>query len=144
MEKPAAMEPQDAKDADSDTSNTEPDSMKREASTFEDFTQVAYEKALQQKKPIYLYFHANWCPTCKAQDPIVNTVFSEHSGGVAGFRVSYNDSATSDEERALAKTFNVTYQHTFFYIDREGKTVKKTIGSQTNEQITADLNTISR
>ena len=140
MEKPDAMKP---KEPEAMAPKPEEAMMKKEASTFVDFTQAAYEKALADKKPIYLYFHANWCPTCKAQNPTVNEVFSQHMGGVAGFRVSYNDSDTNDEERALAKTFGVTYQHTFFYIDRAGKTVKKTIGSQTAAQITADLNTIS-
>jgi thiol-disulfide isomerase/thioredoxin len=89
------------------------------------FTQSAYEKALQEKKIIFLEFYANWCPICRAQEPALFEGFTElDNNDIVGFRVNYNDDKTDDTERQLAKDFGVTYQHTHVIL-KDGKVISK-------------------
>ncbi len=41
------------------------------------FTQVAFEAAERAGKPILVDVHASWCPTCRAQAPILDELASE-------------------------------------------------------------------
>lgn len=108
-------------------------------STYTPFTQTAYNEARAQNAPIFLFFYANFCPTCKEQDPRNQHILPTIGGDLRGFRVNFNDSETDADERALAKEFGVTYQHTAFFLDRNGKLLKKVIGTQSNEALTQDL-----
>ena len=40
------------------------------------FDQTAFAKAQKAGKPIFIGVHASWCPTCKAQDPILGELMS--------------------------------------------------------------------
>lgn len=88
-----------------------------------------YEKAKAANRPIFLYFHANWCPTCARQEPI-NLEFFNNLGAtnLIAFRVNFNDSDTSSDEKALAEDLGVTYQHTFFTFNASGKQIDKFLG----------------
>lgn len=80
---------------------------------FLEFHQADYEKALKEDKIIVLNFYANWCPICRAEEPAIHEGFNSlTSDKVIGFRVNYNDSDTDADEKALAKQFKITYQHT--------------------------------
>ena len=48
-------------------------------------------------------------------------------------RVNYNDPETDQEEKDLAKKYNVVYQHTFVQIDEEGNLVTRWNGGQIEE-----------
>lgn len=102
---------------------------KPSASTYQPFTKAAYDAAKASGNPIFLFFYANWCPTCREQDPRLQRVLPTHMGGVVGFRVNFNDTETDADEKALAKEFGVTYQHTGFFIAKDGSVKQKTIGS---------------
>ena len=65
-------------------------------------------------------------------------------GGVVGFRVNFNDTETDSEEKALAKEFGVTYQHTGFFIGRDGVVAQKTIGTISDVKTTEYLDQISK
>jgi len=96
-----------------------------ESTKYLDFNKVDYEKALKEKKKILLYFYANWCPTCRIEQPKTFAAFNElNDPNLIGFRVNYRDSDTDAGEEALAKEFGVSYQHTkVLLVDgkREGK-----------------------
>jgi thioredoxin 1 len=90
------------------------------------FHEADYTEARQGNKTIVLFFYANWCPTCRVQEPIVKGVFENlNDDQIVGFRVNYNDSDTSSEEKKIAAEFGITYQHTFVVLDNKGKVVKK-------------------
>lgn len=112
-------------------------------STYAPFTAETYQAARAAGKPIYLFFYANWCPTCKEQEPRNTALLPTVPGDIQGFRVNYNDSDVDATEKALAKEFGVTYQHTAFFLDGKGKTVKKVIGTQSNEALKKDLAAIT-
>lgn len=95
------------------------------ASKYLDFNKADYDKALNENKKILLYFYANWCPLCKAEQPETFAAFNELSDpSLIGFRVNYRDSDTDADEEALAREFGIGYQHTKVIL-KEGKRVGK-------------------
>lgn len=64
---------------------------------------AAAEKAGQ---PLALHFHADWCPTCRAQDKALQTLKEEKDLNLTVLTVDY------DTERDLKKRFNVRTQST--------------------------------
>ncbi len=83
------------------------------ASKYLEFNKADYESALKEKKKIVLNFYANWCPTCKAEEPEIFAAFNGlKDESVIGFRVNFRDSNTDADEEALAKEFGISYQHT--------------------------------
>lgn len=83
------------------------------SSPYLEFNQADYDKALKEGKIVFLDFYANWCPIYRAEAPEINAGFNSlTTDKVAGFRVNFNDSDTDDHEKALAKKFEIPYQHT--------------------------------
>jgi thiol-disulfide isomerase/thioredoxin len=78
-----------------------------------EFTTIEDAEALAADFPVVLFFTADWCPTCKAALRDLDA-----NGAKLGDRrivlVDY------DRETALKKRYNVTYQHTWVWIDAAG------------------------
>lgn len=85
------------------------------------FDQRDYDKAVSENKKIMLYFYADWCPSCKAEQVDVIAAFDELAvSDIIAFRVNYRDSNTDDFEEDLAREHGITYQHTkVFIVDGE-------------------------
>jgi thioredoxin 1 len=80
-----------------------------------------------------LFFYADWCPTCRPADKNFSENINQIPDDVTLIRVNYNDQDTEQEEKDLAKKYNVTYQHTFVQIDQNGNEVTKWNGGQIEE-----------
>jgi len=78
---------------------------------------------------VVLFFHAPWCPYCRAADNDINARLNEIPDGLLILKTDY-DSAT-----ALKKKYGVTYQHTFVQVDAQGNMIKKWSSSQTLDAI---------
>lgn len=83
----------------------------------------AIENSEAEKK--VLFFYADWCPTCRPVDAEFKERMTEFPKELQVFRINYNDADTTDEGRALAQKYGVTYQHTFVQIDKEGNEITK-------------------
>ena len=108
-------------------------------SKYIEFSQTDYQKALTEGKIILLYFYANWCPVCKAEEKVTLRVFDAlDDPRVVGFRVNYKDADTDDGEVALAQEFGITYQHSRVIL-REGEVVLKALDSWDAERYRAEF-----
>ncbi|MGD9919938.1 MAG: thioredoxin family protein [Pseudorhodoplanes sp.] len=71
------------------------------------FTAAAFEAAQAGGKPILIDVSASWCPTCKAQAPILSKLMGDpRFKGVVAFNVDY------DSQKDVLKRFNVQRQST--------------------------------
>lgn len=72
-----------------------------------------------------LFFHASWCPTCRALNSDIEKNAAAIPTGVTILKTDY------DKEGELKKKYGVTTQHTLVQVDSEGNLVKKWTGSRT-------------
>lgn len=75
---------------------------------------------------VVLFFHAPWCPSCKAADKSIMET------GVDDFLLLKTD---YDSNTDLRKKYGVTYQHTFVQVDANGDLIKKWSGSNSVDAI---------
>lgn len=88
------------------------------------FDEEAFAAAQKAGKPIFVGVHASWCPTCKAQDPILSELMSAPKyRDLVYFIVDF------DEQKDAVKSFGVRMQSTLiaFKGDKEtGRSVGDT------------------
>ena len=66
-----------------------------------------FEAAQAAGKPVLIEIHADWCPTCKAQLPILNKLSAEgRYAPIERMRVDF------DSQKALVKVFKANMQST--------------------------------
>ncbi len=95
------------------------------------FTQAAFDKAVAAGQPVIVDVQASWCPTCKAQKPIVESLLKEpRMKDVTLF------SADFDTEQALKKQLRVAQQSTFV-VFKGGKEVGRSTGETSKSAIGA-------
>lgn len=97
------------------------------------FNQASYAQAVAAGKPVVVYLHADWCPTCRAQQPIVDRLSREPRFKDVTIYV-----ADFDRETALEKSLKVTRQSTFV-VFRQGHEVTRSTGQTTEPAIRAVL-----
>lgn len=86
------------------------------------YSKAAFDAAVAAGKPVIVDFAASWCPTCKAQKPIVDALLVEPKRkGVTLFKADY------DTESALKKQLRVSQQSTFV-VFKGGKEVGRSTG----------------
>ena len=95
------------------------------------FDQAAFDKAVAAGEPVIVQFHADWCPTCKAQTPLVAQVLAEPKMKSVTLFV-----ADFDKEKALKKALKVSTQSTFV-VFKGGKEVARSSGETTRGAIDA-------
>lgn len=82
--------------------------------------------------PVVLFFHASWCPTCRAADSAISAGLNSENE-LTILKVDY------DTSTALKQKYGVTYQHTFVQVDVNGNLVKKWSGSQNIDDIQREV-----
>jgi thiol:disulfide interchange protein len=81
-----------------------------EALTVAPYSPAALAAAQKAGEPVVLHFHANWCPTCRAQDKVFETLKADPSLKVTLMQVDY------DKEKALERQLHVTAQSTLIVL----------------------------
>jgi len=74
-----------------------------------------------------LFFHASWCPNCRAADKDLTAAVLPNE--ITVFKADY------DSEDTLKQKYAITSQHTFVQIDDEGNMIKKWTGGASKEII---------
>ena len=96
------------------------------------FNKAAFDAALAKGTPVIVDFAASWCPTCKAQKPIVQGLLAEPKlKPVTLFLADF------DTEVALKKQLGVTQQSTFV-VFKGGREVGRSTG-QTQKDVISEL-----
>lgn len=70
------------------------------------YSPAALAEAQKADMPVALHFRADWCPTCRAQDKVLESLKSEPGLGLTVLSVNY------DTERDLKKQYKVSTQST--------------------------------
>lgn len=91
------------------------------------YSKTAYEAAKNKKR--VLFFHAKWCPTCRAANTEFETNLDKIPSDVVLFKTDYDTSSN------LKTKYSITYQHTFVQVDALGKQLAKWNGGDINELI---------
>ena len=73
---------------------------------FRPFTPAAFKAAQDAGKVSLVFFHAPWCPVCRAQEPKLTSRLNGMYTDVVPFKVDY------DSNQMLRKDMNVTRQST--------------------------------
>lgn len=119
-----------------DKSPTENNAMmdKSSDSRYIEYSKTNLENASDKRR--VLFFYASWCPTCRPTDENIKSNVSKLPEDLIVIRVNYNDPDTEEAEKDLAKKYNITYQHTFVQIDKNGNEITKWNGGQIDEILT--------
>jgi thioredoxin-like negative regulator of GroEL len=97
------------------------------------FDAAKFDALNQAGKPILVAIHADWCPTCKAQEPIVSELLkAPELAKVSTFRVDF------DAQKDVVKRFKTQYQSTLI-VFKGGKEVGRSTGDTRKESIAALL-----
>ena len=78
---------------------------------------------------IVLFFHASWCPTCRALDNDINEHLKDIPGGLSIVKVDY------DSHQSLRQQYGVTRQHTLVQVDNQSNKLALWSGSPTLEAL---------
>ena len=97
------------------------------------FDAKAFQAAQASGRPILVEIHADWCPTCKAQLPILNKLSGEPGfANLARFRVDF------DSQKDVVKGLGARTQSTLVLF--KGKTeLARSVGETSEDKIRAML-----
>ncbi|MGZ8984640.1 MAG: thioredoxin family protein [Methylotenera sp.] len=86
------------------------------------YTQVAFDRLQHDGKPVLVAVHADWCPVCRAQTPIIESLLKQKNyQGVTSLRVDF------DNQKDVVRAFRVSGQSTLI-VFKDGKEVVRNLG----------------
>lgn len=89
------------------------------------FDQARFAAAQAAGKPLAVVFHADWCPTCRAQAPVLSTL--TRSAGLQSLTLFVAD---FDTQTALKKSLGVTKQSTVVVFKGQREVARSTGDTQ--------------
>ncbi len=96
------------------------------------YSAAALAAAQKADKPVALHFHADWCPTCRAQTAVLQELKSEKGLDLTVLVANY------DTEKALKRRFNINAQSTLVVLKGQ-KEVARLVGDTTPDGIRSAL-----
>jgi thioredoxin 1 len=86
------------------------------------YNQAQFDAMRTAGKPIAVVFHADWCPTCRAQAPVLKQLTqSQDLKGITLFVANF------DTETALKRSLGITKQSTIV-VFKDGKETARSTG----------------
>lgn len=95
------------------------------------FTAADFAAAQKGGKPIVVHIYAPWCPTCRAQEPILHKLESDPK--ITAFRVDF------DSQKNVVRSLNATNQSTIIVFKGE-KEIGRSVGETDPQAIGALVN----
>ncbi len=100
------------------------------------FDARAFADAQKAGKPIFIAIHASWCPTCKAQKPILSELMADPKfKDLAYYVIDF------DSQKDLVQRFGVQTQSTLIAFKGE-KEQGRSVGDTNRASIAALLNKV--
>lgn len=97
------------------------------------FASANFAAAKERGGPVLVHIDATWCPTCRAQKPILARLLAQPKyAGVAAFFVDY------DSEKPVMRSLSAPDRSTILIFAR-GKEVARSTGDVTEDAIAALL-----
>jgi thioredoxin 1 len=103
------------------------------ARSFTPYQTASFATLVQSGATVVVHVHADWCPTCRAQQPTLNSLMGESAfANVRFVRVNF------DTDRDFLTTHRVANQSTIL-VFRGGQVVARMIGTTDAAEIGAAL-----
>ncbi len=97
------------------------------------YDQAGFDAAQAAGKPILVEIHADWCPTCRAQEPIISELLQDpKNADLVVLRVDF------DNQKDVVKRFRTQYQSTLILFKGD-KEVSRSTGETRKDAIAAQL-----
>jgi thioredoxin 1 len=97
------------------------------------FNQAQFDSMRTAGKPVAVVFHADWCPTCRAQAPLLKDLMQTPAlKSLTLFVADY------DTEKTLRQSFRVTQQSTIV-VFKDGKEIARSTGDTQRDSLAALL-----
>ncbi len=97
------------------------------------YTQEKLDALNKAGQPVLVHVHADWCPTCRAQDAVLDKLLP-----TAEFKPITVLQLDFDSQKAVVKAFGVQYQSTLI-VFKAGKEVARVTGETDRDRIAALL-----
>lgn len=112
-----------------DTEAAEDETAPTTAGSYVDLATYQADPTAYEDSRVVLFFHADWCPSCRATDAAL--VEEGVPDGLTVVQVDF------DTETALRQEHGVVQQHTFVHVDDEGTALSTWTGSADGVDILA-------
>jgi thioredoxin 1 len=109
----------------------QPTDQAKRAGVYLDYAAYQSDPGKYAGTKVVLFFHAPWCPSCRATEEDVLARRDSLPSGLTLVKTDY------DSQTDLKKKYGVTTQHTFVLVDPAGQPLKKWNGSLTVDDIVA-------
>ncbi|GAB4466830.1 MAG: hypothetical protein OHK0044_07090 [Burkholderiaceae bacterium] len=97
------------------------------------FERGAFEAAQKAGRPILVAIHADWCATCRAQEPVLDALLREPKyAGFVAFRVDF------DRQKEVVRQLRVQYQSTLI-VYKGAREVARSTAETDRAEIAAQL-----
>src|SRR5580658_4001750 len=97
------------------------------------FNQAQFDATRAAGQPVAVVFHADWCPTCRAQAPVLKELAETPALKSLTLYV-----ANFDTEKALKRSLGVTQQSTIV-VFKGGKEIARSTGDTQRDRLDALL-----
>lgn len=97
------------------------------------FNQAQFDAARSAGQPVAVVFHADWCPTCRAQAPVLKDLAQSPELKSMTLYI-----ANFDTEKSLKKSLGVTQQSTIV-VFKNGKESARSTGDTQQDSLAALL-----
>ena len=124
MTKPEVAKPESMMKDDTKDTMKKDESKMMKPTGYMNYDEMKVSEALAGGQKVALFFHATWCPSCKALDKAINSEISSIPSDALIVKVDY-DSSTE-----MKKKYGVTSQHTTVLIDRDMNLISKKLGAK--------------
>jgi len=111
--------------------DSEPALLAATTGTYTTYSEAAV--ASDQSEHKIIFFHAPWCPSCKAADSAISTDLASIPSNLTIFKADY------DTETTLRAEYGITLQHSFALLASDGTLVKIWNGSRSVADLVANI-----